>query len=330
MNRLFRDVAGPCLAPDGSVVCIGAFDGVHRGHRSVLALVRERAAQRGAMPIVVTFAPVPRVFFSRAVPQLMTASEKACALLDARIERVLMLRFDAALAAMSAEEFVERVLVARLAAREVWVGEDFRFGHGRRGNLALLQRLGLARGFSAHEAQRFVVQGERVSSSQIRALLAAGDFDGAAHLLGRRYTIGGHVVRGQQLGRKLGYPTANLRLGARVAPVGGVFAVRVEGIRAEPMPGVASLGVRPTVSSLKKAGNEPLLEAHLFDFDGDLYGKKIQVEFVQKLRDEEKFESLDAMVRQIDRDAAAARQILLRQHGGATARPTEGSPAFGH
>jgi len=307
MNRVFRDVAGPCLAPRGSVVCIGAFDGLHRGHRSVLARVRERAHQRGLTPVAVTFAPIPRVFFSRAVPQLMAAGEKAAALLEAGMERVLMLRFDAALAAMSAEEFVERVLVARLATREMWVGEGFRFGHGRRGNLALLQRLGEAGGFSACEAAPFVLEGEPVSSSRIRGCLASGDFDGAAHLLGRRFTIGGHVVRGQQLGRKLGYPTANVRLGARVAPVGGVFAVRVAGVRAVAMPGVASLGVRPTVN-----GKEPLLEAHLFDFDGDLYGKRIQVDFVEKLRDEEKFDSLDAMVQQIDRDARAARSILER------------------
>jgi riboflavin kinase/FMN adenylyltransferase len=307
MNRVFRDVAGPCLAPRGSVVCIGAFDGVHRGHRSVLARVRERADALGLRPVAISFAPIPRVFFSRAVPQLMAAGEKAAALLEAGMERVLMLRFDAALAAMSAEEFVERVLVARLATREMWVGEGFRFGHGRRGNLALLQRLGSAGGFSACEAPPFVLDGAPVSSSRIRACLASGDFDGAAHLLGRRFTIGGHVVRGQQLGRKLGYPTANVRLGARVAPVGGVFAVRVAGIRAEAMPGVASLGVRPTVN-----GKEPLLEAHLFDFDGDLYGKRIQVDFVEKLRDEEKFDSLDAMVQQIDRDARAARSILER------------------
>jgi len=305
MNWLFRDVAGPCLAPRGSVVCIGAFDGVHRGHRSVLALACERAAALAATPVVITFAPVPRVFFSRAVAQLMTASERAAALRDCGMQRVLILRFDAALAAMSAEEFIERVLLSRLAAKEVWVGDGFRFGHGRRGNLALLQRAGEAAGFSAHEAPPFMLDGERVSSSRIRALLAAGDFDGAAQLLDRRFTIGGHVVRGQQLGRKLGYPTANIRLGTRVSPVGGVFAVRVTGIRTTAMPSVASLGVRPTVN-----GKEPLLEAHLFDFDGDLYGKKIQVEFVQKLRDEEKFDSLDAMVQQIDRDARAARSIL--------------------
>src|SRR5581483_545891 len=151
----------------------------------------------------------------------------------------------------------------------------------------------------------FEIDGERVSSSRIRGLLAAGDFDGAARLLGRRFAIAGHVVHGERLGRKLGYPTANLRLGSRVAPIGGVFAVHVRGVRDRAMPAVASLGVRPTVN-----GKEPLLEAHLFDFDGDLYGKRIEVEFVQKLRDEEKFDSLDAMVEQIDRDARAARRIL--------------------
>jgi len=305
MNRLYRDVAGPCLAPRGSVVCIGAFDGVHRGHRSVFDLVRQRAAALGAASIAVTFAPIPRAFFSRAVSQLSAPGEKAQAILDDGIERVLMLRFDAALAAMSAEEFIERVLVARLAAREVWVGEGFRFGHGRRGNLELLQRAGAEKGFDARQAPVYEMGGTRVSSSRVREMLAAGDFAAAAQLLGRRYTIGGHVVRGAQLGRKLGYPTANVRLGTRVAPVGGVFAVRVNGVHAEPMPGVASLGVRPTVN-----GKEPLLEAHLFAFDGDLYGRKIQVDFVQKLRDEEKFDSLDAMVRQIDRDARAARSIL--------------------
>jgi len=325
MNRLFRDIAGPRLAPRGSVVCIGAFDGVHRGHRSVLARVCERAGELGVSPIAVSFAPIPRVYFSRAVPQLTTPREKIAALLAAGMERVLLLRFNAALAATSAEDFVLRVLVQRLQAREVWVGEGFRFGHARAGDLALLQRLGAAHGFGADVVPPFAIDGERVSSSRIRALLAAGDFDAAARLLGRRFSIDGHVVRGQQLGRKLGYPTANLRLGSRVAPVGGVFAVRVLGVETRPMPAVASLGVRPTVN-----GKEPLLEAHLFDFDGDLYGKRIEVEFVQKLRDEEKFDSLDAMVQQIDRDARAARSILLRQgDAGAISRPMDGSPAFG-
>ena len=307
MQKLFRDVAGACLAPHGSVVCIGAFDGVHLGHRSVLEHARVQAASLDLMPIAVSFAPIPRVFFARgaAVSQLASAREKIGTLIGAGMQRVLMLHFDAALAAMPAEMFVEQVLVARLAAREVWVGECFRFGHARKGDLALLQRMGEARGFRADDVPPFVLDGERVSSSRIRALLAASDFDGAARLLGRRFTIGGHVVRGQQLGRKLGYPTANLRLGSRVAPVGGVFAVRVHNVGTSARPGVASLGVRPTIN-----GKEPLLEAHLFDFDGDLYGKRIEVEFVEKLRDEEKFDSLEAMVKQIDRDAHSAREIL--------------------
>ncbi|MDR3388350.1 MAG: bifunctional riboflavin kinase/FAD synthetase [Rudaea sp.] len=307
MNTLLRDAAGPCLAPHGSVVCIGAFDGVHLGHRAVLDRVRERASVLGLASIAISFEPIPRTFFARGteVPHLTSAREKIAALMQAGMQRVLLLRFNAALAAMSAEDFIARVLVARLAAREVWVGEGFRFGHARLGDVDLLRRGGRSYGFAADEVPPFERAGGRVSSSRVRALLAAGNFDAAARLLGRRFTIGGHVVRGQQLGRKLGYPTANLRLGPRVAPIGGIFAVRVLGVGAQARPGVASLGVRPTVN-----GTEPLLEAHLFDFDGDLYGKRIEVEFVQKLRDEEKFANLDVMVKQIDRDAAQARAIL--------------------
>ena len=322
MNRVFRDTAGPCLAPRGSVVCIGAFDGVHVGHRVVLKRVCERAASLDLTSAAISFAPIPRAFFARdtVMPQLTSACEKIAALVDAGMQRVLLLRFDAALAAMLAQDFVARVLVARLNAREVWVGEGFRFGHARAGDLALLQRLGEAHGFRAKVVPPLELDGERVSSSRIRALLAAGNFDVAARLLGRRFTIGGHVVRGQQLGRKLGYPTANVRLGSHVAPVGGIFAVRVHGVSTGAMPGVASLGVRPTVASSIGARTEPLLEAHLFDFDGDLYGKRIEVEFVEKLRDEEKFADLATMVKQIDRDAAQARLIL-----GVAERATAGA-----
>jgi riboflavin kinase / FMN adenylyltransferase len=307
MQVLFRDVAGPCLAPRGSVVCIGAFDGVHRGHRAVLERVVARATERHVEPIAISFEPLPRAFFARGTPlqRLTSTREKVAALVAGGMRRVLLLRFDAALAAMSAGDFIARVLVERTGTREVLIGEGFRFGHGRAGDIGLLRQTGAVNGFAVHAVAPVIVDGERVSSSRIRDVLAVGDFAAAARLLGRRFAIGGHVVRGRQLGRKLGYPTANLRLGSRVAPVGGVFAVNVRGVEAHAMPGVASLGVRPTVD-----GTEPLLEAHLFDFDGDLYGKRVEVEFVQKLRDEEKFESLEAMVRQIDRDAAAARQIL--------------------
>ena len=307
MRMLFRDTAGDCLAPRGSVVCIGAFDGVHLGHRAVLARVREQARELNLASVVTSFEPLPREFFAhgRPVPRLSSLREKVEQFGDAGIERVLLLRFNATLAAMAAQEFVERVLVERLNAREVWVGEGFRFGHARGGDMALLERLGREHGFSANALTPVVLEGERISSSAIRDALAGGSFDLAARWLGRAFSIGGHVVRGQQLGRKLGYPTANVRLGRRISPVFGIFAVRVFGVGDAARPGVASLGVRPTVN-----GKEPLLEAHLFDFDGDLYGKRIQVEFVEKLRDEEKFSDLDAMVKQIDRDAAQARKIL--------------------
>jgi len=316
---VFRDVAGPCLAPQGSVVCIGAFDGVHRGHRVVLERVRERAQHLRALPVAVSFSPIPRAYFAE-LPQLTSPREKIRALIASGMERVLLLRFNASMAAMSAEDFIASVLVERLAAREVWVGEGFHFGHGRKGDLALLQQVGVDDWFTAEAVPAFVVDGERVSSSRIRGLLAAGEFESAATLLGRSFSIGGHVVYGQQLGRKLGYPTANIRIGSRVAPVGGVFAVRVHGVGDAIRPGVASLGVRPTVAAA--SAKEPVLEAHLFDFDGDLYGKRIQVEFVRKLRNEEKYPDLDAMVQQIDRDAIAARKIL-----GVAARTRTGVPA---
>ena len=307
MSLLFRDTVGPRLAPGGGVVCVGAFDGVHLGHRALLARVRERAARLALVPCAISFEPIPREFFARGmpVPRLASAREKVEGIIDAGIARLLLLRFDATLAAMSAEAFIDAVLIGRTDAREVWVGADFRFGHARRGDVALLRAAGERRGFAVSVMPDVVVDGERISSSGIRAHLAAGEFDAAARLLGRRFAIGGHVVRGQQLGRRLGWPTANIRLGKRTSPIGGIFAVRVHGIDALPLPGVASLGVRPTVH-----GTEPLLEAHLFDFDRDLYGRRISVEFVQKLRDEEKFSDLDTMVRQIGRDAEQARAAL--------------------
>lgn len=313
MSLLFRDSAGPNLAPRGAVVCVGAFDGMHRGHRALLAHVRARAIERELMPIAITFAPIPREFFAHGapVPRISSVREKIEGLCASGVARVLMLRFDAVLAAMSADAFIREILIDRAGVREIWVGADFRFGHARRGDVALLREAGAQHGFSVHVMEDVSIGAERVSSSAIRRHLAAGEFDAAAHLLGRRFMIGGHVVRGQQLGRKLGYPTANIRLGKRTSPVTGIFAVRVHGDvpgvarNSEGWLGVASLGVRPTVN-----GTLPLLEAHLFDFDGDLYGRRIEVEFVQKLRDEEKFEDLDAMVQQIDRDAMQAREIL--------------------
>ncbi|MGN6312555.1 MAG: bifunctional riboflavin kinase/FAD synthetase [Rhodanobacteraceae bacterium] len=316
MFKVFRDAAGPFLAPGGSVLAVGAFDGLHRGHVALLHRVRERAQARGLIPAVVSFEPLPRAFFSRApLPRLSSLHEKLFGFRDTGIELVLLLRFNAALAAMSAEDFVREVLVERMNAREVWVGADFRFGHRRAGDAALLQTLGAQYGFEVHALEAVEAEeGGRVSATRIRDLLAIGEFAQAARLLGRPFTIGGRVVHGNRVGHELGYPTANIRLGGRVSPVQGIFAVRVMGIDAKPWAGVASLGVRPMFD-----GNEPLLETHLFDFEGDLYGRRIEVEFVAKLRDEEKFADLDALRAQMDKDAMQARRILEEKVSGATA-----------
>ncbi|MFN9737927.1 MAG: bifunctional riboflavin kinase/FAD synthetase [Pseudomonadota bacterium] len=306
MKRFFRDADGACLAPQGSVVCIGAFDGVHRGHAALLAHARRRAQARRLPLVVVSFEPLPRQHFQGrdAVPRL-TSPRQRLALLLRRCEAVGLLRFGRDMVQTRAEDFARRVLVGRLAAREVWVGPGFRFGYERRGDLAMLQSIGAASGFVAGAIEAHAADGERISSSRIRHALAGGDFESAAALLGRRFAMEGHVVRGQQLGRRLGYPTANLKIRWGRAPVRGIFAVRVHGAGLAHWPSVASLGTRPTV-----AGVEPLLEAHLFDFDGDLYGRLLSVEFVAKLRDEIKFDGLEPLVQQMHRDAAQARDIL--------------------
>lgn len=300
------------MCPQGSVVCIGGFDGLHVGHRALIGRVRERADALGAQAVVVSFEPLPREFFAppQAQPaRLMlprTRLEAFCAL---GMDRIGLLRFNRALASCSAEDFVRRLLVARLAAREVWVGEGFRFGHRRMGDVPLLREMGAEHGFVARHIEPVTLDGERVSATRIRALLADGALDQAARLLGRRYTISGPVLRGRQLGRTLGYPTANIGLHGKRPALTGIFAVRVFGVAAQPLPGVASLGTRPTV-----AGQEPLLEAHLFDFDGDLYGRHLTVEFVAKLRDEAHFPDLPSLTAQMHRDDSQARRILQPEH----------------
>ena len=310
MNRLFRDAIGGPLCPQGSVACIGAFDGLHLGHRALVGRAVARARALGVPAVALSFEPLPREFFAGEAkpPRLMLPRARLAGLLGLGCDRVGLLRFDTALAAMPAAQFIERVLAGRLGVREVWVGPGFRFGRGREGDLALLQAAGAAHGFSADAIAPVLLEGERVSSTRIRAALVAGDFALAARLLGRPYAIGGHVVRGQQLGRTLGYPTANLRYGGKTPALRGIYATWVHGVAAHPWPSVSSFGTRPTVD-----GVEPLLEAHLFDFDGDLYGRRIEVEFVAHLRDEEKFPDLATMVAQIRRDDERARAILMDQ-----------------
>ena len=307
MSKLFRDVGGEVVCPQGSVACIGAFDGLHRGHQALVGHALARARALGVPAVALSFEPLPREYFARGErpPRLLLPRAKFEGLRDLGMDVVGLLRFNAELSAMPAGEFVRRVLVERLRVREVWVGPQFRFGKGRQGDLGLLQELGAEFGFVAGEIAPVEVAGERVSSSRLREQLAAGDLDGATQALGRRYAIDGKVVRGRQLGRRLGYPTANLRLMGKRTALTGIYATWVHGVGDTPRASVSSLGTRPTVY-----GTEPLLEAHLFDFDGDLYGSRIRVEFVAKLRDEEKFDDLPALVRQMDVDAEQARRHL--------------------
>lgn len=309
MQRLIRDIEGPALAPAGSVVAIGAFDGLHRGHQALLEGAALRARALALPSIALSFEPLPRQFFQGrdAVARLSRPRARIRGLL-ARVDAVAMLRFNAALASMTPAAFVERVIVARLNAREVHVGPGFRFGHQRAGDVAMLRVAGSVCGFSVHEIARVADGGERISATAIRDALARGDFAGARALLGRDYTMGGRVVHGQKLGRTLGYPTANLPIRHGRAPLHGIYAVRVDGAGLKQWPAVASLGTRPTVD-----GVEPLLEVHLFDFDGDLYGELLDVSFIAKLRDELRFDSLSALTEQMHRDAAAARAALVRE-----------------
>ena len=315
MSRLFRDADGGALYPQGSVVCIGAFDGLHLGHRALVRRAVARGRELGLPAVALSFEPLPREFFSRDLPppRLTLARAKAQGLCDLGCDGIGLLRFNGRMAAMSAEDFVCRVLAGRLRAREVWIGPDFRFGNRRGGDLALLRQMGQEHGFVADEIAPVTARGERVSSTRIREALRGGDFADAANLLDRPYAIGGRVVRGKQLGRTLGFPTATLRF-ATAPALAGISATWVHGVGERPWASVSSFGTRPTVD-----GVEPLLEAHLFDFSGDLYGRHIEVEFVAKLRDELKFPDLPSLTAQMQRDADEARRILSETRFRATA-----------
>ncbi len=292
---------------------IGNFDGVHRGHQAMLARLSEAAEDLALPSAVLTFDPHPREFFApgAAPPRLSTLRSKLEQFAAHGIAEVHVARFNATLASLPAERFIDEVLVRRLGTRWLLVGADFRFGQGRRGDLALLRRA--ASTFSVEAMPTVIVDGERASSTAVRAALAAGELDHAARLLGRPYAIGGKVVHGDKLGRSLGFPTANIVL-RHPPPLTGVFAVRVHGLGGVARSGAASLGVRPTV----KAGAKPLLEVFVFDFDEAVYGRRVVVEFLCKLRDEERYADLDTLTRQIRADVAQAREYFAT--GSSTAR----------
>ena len=293
----------------GCVLTVGNYDGVHLGHQHMIGMVKARAAELGARAAVLVFEPSSKEFIdpAGAPPRLTRWREKYLALAAQGLDRMVTLRFDDCMRAMTPERFVDELLVKGLGVRHVVVGNDFRYGAHARGTIDTLRHAGRDHGFGVEQIEPFVFDGVRVSSTVVRERLGRGDFDGAARLLGRPYRMLGQVIRGNQLGRTLGFPTANLRLMRRKSPVYGILAVLVRGVGEGAMPAVASLGTRPTVD-----GKEVLLEVHVFDFAGDLYGREIEVEFVAKLRDEVKFDSLDAMMVQMKIDAANAREVLSK------------------
>ena len=305
--ELVRGLHNVDRAARGCVLTIGAFDGIHRGHQEMIRVLRTIAADQRLPAALLSFEPTPREFFAKGTPpaRLTRFREKYEALRYYGVERFVCLRFDSSLRSMSPDEFIGNVLVEALGVRHVVVGHDFKFGRGMAGNVETLRAAGPAAGFALTEVPPFEIDGERVSSSLIRTALDAGDMARAARLLGRPYRMTGKVVEGAKLGRKLGFPTANLRPRRRATPLAGVFAIRVSGAGLHNAPGVASLGTRPAVN-----GKELLLEAHVFDFDGDLYRQTLHVDFIARLRDELWFPDMDGLVKQMQEDAARAREIL--------------------
>jgi riboflavin kinase/FMN adenylyltransferase len=290
----------------GCVLTIGTYDGIHLGHQALIARLGEHAVRRGIPGVLLTFEPMPREYLSPKDPpaRLTSLRERWRILAGLHLDYLWLLRFGEALRNLSAEAFAQ-LLVRELAPQVVVVGHDFRFARNGEATAAVLVEAGKRLGFDVDVLAPVMLDGERISSSALRTALARGDFQAARRSLGRPWSMRGRVIPGQRLGKDLGFPTANLPLERRRAPVAGIFAVRVRVQAGAPLPGVASLGTRPTV-----AGTEPLLEAHVFDFSGELYGHEIEVEFVAKLRDEERFASLDALAAQMRRDAADARRIL--------------------
>lgn len=291
----------------GCAATIGNFDGVHLGHQTLIAQLVERARGLALPACVVTFEPHPREFLvpEQAPARLSRLRDKVAALDALAVERMLVLRFDHRLVRQPPEAFVDDLLCAGLGVGHVVVGDDFRFGRRRSGDFAMLERMGAARGFGVERAATCELDGERVSSTRVREALAAGDMAAAERLLGGPYTMRGRVIHGRNLGRDLGYPTANIPLAGHRVPVTGVFAVVAWRADGRALPGVASLGWRPTVE-----GTVPLLEVHAFDFCGDLYGDHLTVALLERLRPEVRFDSLDELTAQMHRDADAARRAL--------------------
>jgi riboflavin kinase/FMN adenylyltransferase len=292
----------------GCVATIGAFDGVHHGHRAVLGHLLEKSQELGLPSVVILFEPLPREYFAptQAPARLMSFREKFKALQELGVDRVLRVRFDEQLQTMSAQDFISRIFVEGLGVRYIVVGDDLRFGHDREGDFEMMRQAGIEHGYETMHTATLGFSGTRVSSTRIRQALADADFVLAEELLGRPYSITGKVVYGKQMGRTLGSPTANMELHRLRAPLSGVYLVEVAGLGEQSLPGVANVGTRPTVDDSIRAN----LEVHLLEFDRDIYGKTITVTFREKVREEEKFDSIELLAKQIQKDIARGREFF--------------------
>ncbi len=305
--KIIRGLANLKPQNRGNVLTIGNFDGVHLGHQRVIDYALQQAKQQGMAALLMTFEPSPQEFFAMdmAPARLTRWREKAALLAQYPIDALLCLRFNKGLAELTAEQFVTEILLQQLNIKTLIVGDDFHFGYRRAGNFALLQQLSKIHDFTVISIPAIEQEGIRVSSTIIRQLLAKGEFKTANKLLGHPYTMQGRVVKGDQRGRLIGFPTANMRLQRIVAPLHGVYAVRVHGLANKPLQGAANIGKRPTVD-----GSQELLEVHILDFKQTIYGRHIEIEFVAKLRDEKKFSGLEELRAQLQQDAAQARILL--------------------
>jgi riboflavin kinase/FMN adenylyltransferase len=310
-TKLIRSSGNLTPSQRGGVVTIGNFDGVHLGHQALLKQVVTKARELGVPSLVMTFEPHPFEFFGAPNPtvsRLTRLREKFQALAACGVDNILIMSFNQELANKSASDFVTELLVKNLQPVHVVVGDDFHFGHKRQGNFAMLSELGQQYGFTTEDMPTLEIDGERVSSTRVRKALQAGDHQLARKLLGRPYAMQGRVRHGKQLGRQWGFPTANIYLHRALAPVMGIYTVLVHGVADHPWPGAANLGMRPTVD-----GTTALLEVHLLDFNQQIYGRYVEVEFCEKLRDEVRYPNIELLKEQIAKDVAFSREYFQKQ-----------------
>ncbi len=293
----------------GGVLTIGNFDGVHLGHQVILRYVKELAGRLRAPSLVMTFEPLPKEFFGKnpLIPRLTRLREKYHAFAACQMDYLFLMRFTKQLAELSPDDFIAKILLQGLGVKHVVVGDDFRFGYKREGDFALLQQAGKKYGFSVENMQSYLVENQRVSSTLVREALANADHAAVQKLLGHPFSLYGRVVHGDKRGRIIGFPTANIYLHRKVTPVSGVYSVRMHGVEPTPLPGVANVGIRPTIG-----GTRSILEVHLFDFAQEIYGQQVQVEFCKKIRDEKRFDNLEQLKEQIWKDAEAAREYFKK------------------